>query len=75
MDADGTHSRRLSPDANGMVAWSPDGTRVLSSICQADPCEASNWDLLSFDPTGVEVTEHVGSYVGLGNFSWQRLPP
>ena len=75
MDSDGTQSRRLSPDANGMVAWSPDGTRVLSSICQADPCETSNWDLLSFDPTGVEATEHVGSYVGLGNFSWQRLPP
>jgi Tol biopolymer transport system component len=76
MDADGTNSRRLSPPANGPIIWSPDGTRILSSVCLADPCDASvEWDLLSFDPSGIEETERIGSYTGLGTFSWQRLPP
>jgi len=76
MDAGGTNARRLTPPANGPIIWSPDGTRVLSSVCLADPCDASvEWELLSFDPSGVEETERLGSYAGLGKFSWQRLPP
>jgi TolB protein len=76
MDADGTNVRRLSPPADGPIIWSPDGTRVLSSVCRADPCDGSvEWELLSFDPTGIAETERLGSYVGLGKFSWQRLPP
>jgi Tol biopolymer transport system component len=76
MNADGTNARRLSPPADGPITWSPDGTRVLSSVCLVDPCGASaEWDLLSFDPSGVEATGHMGSYAGLGHFSWQRLPP
>ena len=76
MDADGTNRRRLSPPANGPIIWSPDGTRVLSSVCLADPCDASvEWELLSFDPSGIAATERLGSHVGLGKFSWQRLPP
>ena len=75
MNADATNARRLSPPANGPIIWSPDGTRFLSSACLADPCDSSDWALLSFDPSGIAKTEQVGTYAGLGLFSWQRLPP
>jgi hypothetical protein len=76
VNADGTNSRRLSPPADGPTTWSPDGTTILASVCLQDPCSSTvEWGLLAFDPSGVDETERLGSYIGLGGFSWKRLPP
>jgi Tol biopolymer transport system component len=74
--ADGTQPIRLSPNADGPIVWSPDGTRILTSLCVPESCGSlAPWDFLALDPSGIAGAQRTGSLVGLGRFAWQYLPP
>ena len=88
IDADGTDLERVSPDMSvaQTLVWSPDGKRILTSVCCTSGQVTTSYgsgskgqpgpDVVLLDPRGVEPPQLLANEPELGEiFGWQRLAP